>query len=87
MTVLPRLMQKLKGASAALAGKELHKSLRWAQGYNLESVSSGSLARIARYVAHQHLHHADEAIPGWPTVTEDATVIDAKARAYLAAIG
>ena len=46
-TTIPRLLQRLKGASSALAGKELglplEEQLRWAQGYTIQTVSRSML--------------------------------------------
>lgn len=86
VTVLPRLVQRFKGTSSALAGKQLHRRLRWAPGYNVESVWTGSLARVARYVAHQHLHHREEAIIGWPIGSEDEETISSRISSYLASL-
>jgi putative transposase len=72
MTVIPRLLQRLKGVSAALAGKELHlppeRQLRWAPGYTIQSVSRPNLGAVRAYVRGQPGHHPHEVIPGWNPV-------------------
>ena len=69
-TQVPRLLQRLKGASAVLARRRgLPRNgctLRWAKGYNIESVSPRVIPRVRRYVRYQARHHLSEAIPGWP---------------------
>ena len=69
-TVIPRLLQRLKGGSAMLAEGEGHcrpgGPLRWAKGYNIESVSPRSIATVAEYLLCQPQHHPRQAIPGWP---------------------
>jgi REP element-mobilizing transposase RayT len=68
-TDISRLLQRLKGGSAAVAGKERHSSegnhLRWAKGYSIRSVSPRNLATVREYLRQQPLHHPTEAIPGW----------------------
>jgi putative transposase len=70
MTDLSRLLQRLKGASAAVAGKEHHSTesnrLRWAKGYSIHSVSTRNVAAVREYLRQQPAHHPGEAIPGWP---------------------
>ncbi len=68
-TDLTRLLQRLKGGSAAIAGKERHSTegnrLRWAKGYSIQSVSPRSLATVREYLRAQPIHHRDAVIPGW----------------------
>jgi putative transposase len=68
-TNLPKLIQRLKGASARVANKEGHvpltKPLHWAEGYNIQTVSLSLLQQTRAYVLDQHDHHPTEAIPGW----------------------
>ena len=68
-TNLPRLIQRLKGASARTATIERHSGastpLRWAPGYNIQSVSQSHLEATRDYLRSQPLHHLGEAIPGW----------------------
>src|SRR5438034_600022 len=60
-TVLSRLLQRLKGGSAAIAGKERHtppdNRLRWANGYSIRSVSPRSLDAVRNYLRAQPEHH------------------------------
>jgi REP element-mobilizing transposase RayT len=57
---IPRLVQGLKGASARLANRDgiaERDSLRWAQGYDLRSVSPRNLRAAVAYVHRQHERH------------------------------
>jgi REP element-mobilizing transposase RayT len=69
MTRLDRLLQRLKGASSAIAGKERHSTtgteLKWGKGYAVHTVSVRGLDAARRYLRAQPSHHADEAISGW----------------------
>jgi REP element-mobilizing transposase RayT len=53
-TQLPRLLQRLKGASATLANRRvaatITRSLRWARGYDVESVSPKAVRAVGDYV-------------------------------------
>jgi len=68
-TNLSRLLQRLKGGSAAIAGKERHSSagntLRWAKGYSIHSVSARALATVREYLRAQPLHHPNDVIADW----------------------
>jgi REP element-mobilizing transposase RayT len=68
-TGISRLVQRLKGGSAVLAGREGHgprdRPLRWARGYNLESVSPRAIPVVVDYVMSQARRHPHEAIAGW----------------------
>jgi REP element-mobilizing transposase RayT len=67
-TQLPRLMQRMKGATAHginRGGPMRDTDLRWAKGYSATTVSPRGLVRVAEYVRKQPLHHPTEAIPGW----------------------
>jgi REP element-mobilizing transposase RayT len=66
VTLLPRLVQRWKGASATLGRRANVLDVRWADGYSVQSVGQRALHEVARYVSTQHLHHPLEAIPGWP---------------------
>ena len=53
---VPRLVQGLKGASARVGNRDgvfQKRKLRWAQGYDLRSISPGQLHRAIRYVQTQ----------------------------------
>lgn len=69
-TDLPRLVQRLKGGSSALARKEGHAqpnaSFGWAKGYSMETVSPRALTAVRAYVRDQATRHPREAIPGCP---------------------
>ena len=68
-TDVSRLLQRLKGGSATIAGKEHHSAesgrLRWAKGYSIFSVSWRSLAAVREYLRAQPVRHPDAVIPGW----------------------
>jgi putative transposase len=64
-TSVTRLLQRMKGGTAAGINKRYPASdLRWAKGYNIDSVSLRALEAVAGYVCDQPLHHPDEAIAG-----------------------
>jgi putative transposase len=80
VTVVPRMVQRMKGGSSHRAGKEeiggIALPLLWEEGYNLETVSPSARDRIGRYVLGQAEHHPEEAIVGWhaeSTVRPDIT--------------
>jgi REP element-mobilizing transposase RayT len=79
-TAISRMIQRMKGGSAHLAGKEgigsIALPLLWDPGYDLESVSPWQRESVGRYVLGQAEHHAEEAITGWQAehrVREDIT--------------
>jgi putative transposase len=75
-TSISKLMQRLKGGSSVLANREGHtgaRPLRWAKGYDIESVSPKAFAAVRAYVLGQAQHHPDEAIPGWDGASPEAT--------------
>jgi len=67
---IPRLVQGLKGASARIANRDgvmPRSPLRWANGYDLRSLSVRDLRRAIRYVRTQSGRHprlALDEIPG-----------------------
>ena len=65
-TSIPRLMQRLKGGSSVIANRELgttsRNPLRWAKGYNIDSVSPRAADHIRKYVRSQPTHHPEKAI-------------------------
>ena len=69
MTSLARLLQRLKGASSAMAGKERHSTtgveLKWDKGYSIHSVSARSLDAVRQYLRQQPAHHPNEVIRDW----------------------
>ena len=57
---VPRLVQGLKGASARIANRDgvvKGGKLRWANGYDLRSVSPWGLQRVKEYVRTQQARH------------------------------
>ena len=71
-TVLPRLMQRLKGGSSVLINREGHiahegKTIRWAKGYTIHTVGYHGLQAARRYVVSQAERHPDERIDGVET--------------------
>jgi putative transposase len=68
-THVSRLLQRLKGGSAAVAGKERHSTeghaLRWAKGYAIYSVGPRSVSAVRAYLRAQPVHHPNEVILGW----------------------
>ena len=68
-TDVSHLLQRFKGGSAAVAGKERHSTdghvLRWAKGYSIHSISPRDVAPVRAYVHGQPTHHPELAIPGW----------------------
>ena len=68
-TSISKLLQRLKGGSSVLSNREGHspvaRPLRWAKGYNIESVSPRGLVAARTYVLSQSQRHPQDAIPGW----------------------
>jgi len=66
---LPWLVQRFKGGSATVAAQQHigdgQHPLRWAKGYNVQSVSHGAVLRVAHYVDQQSRRHPGDAISGW----------------------
>ena len=81
-TRISRLVQRCKGGSSYLAGKERPTSpgavLRWAKGYTIESVSPRALASARAYARGQPSHHPALAIADWEGDTSryDGTGLD-----------
>lgn len=66
---VPRLVQRLKGASARIANRDRvlgSTRLRWARGYDLRSVSPRAVPAARAYLARQSLRHPQAAIEGSP---------------------
>lgn len=76
MTDVVRLVQRLKGSSAAVANRERRLppglQLRWAKGYSLQSVSPRAVPIVREYLRAQPQHHPNERIPGWEGDTPEA---------------
>jgi putative transposase len=68
-TNISRLLQRLKGGSAAIAGKERRATegtpLKWAKGYSIHSVSFRDVAPVRTYLRAQPTRHPDQVIAGW----------------------
>ena len=68
-TDVSRLLQRLKGGSAAIAGKERRAPegmpLKWAKGYSIHSVSFRDVAAVRTYLRSQPVRHPDDVITGW----------------------
>jgi len=66
---IPRLLQRMKGGSSAVAGKERHsttgKVLKWSKGYSITTVGRRWLDAIRQYLRSQPLKHPNEAIEDW----------------------
>jgi REP element-mobilizing transposase RayT len=68
MTLIPRMLQRMKGGTATLMNRQIQSPLgvlHWAKGYSLTSVCPRHLDAIAAYVRHQDIRHPNETIPGW----------------------
>ena len=64
-TSLPRLVQRWKGGSSVIGSRAQlsgEHPIRWAKGYNIESVSPRALAAVVDYVNRQAERHPHEAI-------------------------
>ncbi len=70
-TPIPRLVQRLKGGSSVIVNRErgstVRKPLRWAKGYNIDSVSRQAVEKVRAYIRNQPAHHPGEAIGGMTT--------------------
>jgi REP element-mobilizing transposase RayT len=65
-TSIPRLLQRLKGGSSVIVNRErgstARGALRWAKGYNIDSISPRAVPAVRAYVRDQALRHPQEAI-------------------------
>ncbi len=77
-TDISRLAQRFKGGSAVLADREGHgprnQPLRWAKGYDVQSVSLRAIPDVRCYIEQQSRRHPDEAIPGWHPIATTVPV-------------
>jgi putative transposase len=66
---ISRLMQRMKGGSSAVAGKERHSTmgrvLKWGKGYSIRTVAPRSLEAVRAYLRLQPTKHPSEAINDW----------------------
>jgi len=64
-----RLLQRMKGGSSAVAGKERHSTtgrvLKWSKGYSIRTVGPLSLEAVCAYLRLQSTKHPTEAIEDW----------------------
>jgi putative transposase len=60
---LPRIVQRLKGASARLGNRESSVGLRWQKGYLIKTVSPSGLPRVIAYVTNQARRHGEVVVP------------------------
>jgi len=64
-----RLMQRMKGGSSAVAGKERHSTtgsvLKWSKGYSIRTVGPLSLEAVRAYLRLQPTKHPTEAVEDW----------------------
>ena len=69
LTVIPRLVQRIKGSSALLINRDglspAAPAFRWTPGYNAETVTPRDIDRVRRYLRGQAQHHPLDAIEGW----------------------
>ena len=68
-TDLTRLVQRAKGGSSAIAGKERHSTtgarLKWSKGYSIVTLGPRSLEQTRNYLRSQPVRHAGDAIADW----------------------
>ncbi len=64
---LPRVAQQLKGASARRVNADHHlrRVVRWANGYDVRSISRRNLPDVCRYLDRQGEHHATALLARW----------------------
>ena len=82
-TSIPRLLQRWKGGSAAVAGKEgvtRPRGLGWAKWYSMTSVSPAQVVDVTRHVTNQASHHPGEAIRDWTWSGTSASAVAAEPR-------
>lgn len=68
MTVIPRMLQRMKGGTATLMNRQIQSplgELRWAKGYSITGICPRHIDLIANYVRTQAARHPNENIPGW----------------------
>ena len=83
-TNISKLLQRMKGGSAAVANREgcteASRPLRWAKGYSITSVSPSALPSAQQYVLEQARHHPRDAITGWEPEAPFAVVAGGDAK-------
>jgi putative transposase len=78
-TNIPRMVQRMKGGTAALLNahsRSRASKLQWAKGYSVASVSERALPLVYAYVCTQAAHHPTEAIRGWAPPAPDRLTCD-----------
>lgn len=80
-TDVPRLLQRLKGASARFANRDgwTEKHLRWERGYDSRTVARENLGSLRAYLDSQSSHHGRPLLARWsgPRRSEQAVnVVD-----------
>ena len=65
LSVLPKMIQRMKGVTSFTAKRDAICPLSWADGYDLETVSPGDEMKIRHYLRAQPFRHPTEAIEGW----------------------
>jgi REP element-mobilizing transposase RayT len=66
-TDVPRLVQRMKGASARFANRDgwTRTHLRWERGYDSRTVARGDLDRLRVYLDGQARHHGRPLLARW----------------------
>jgi putative transposase len=67
-TSVPKLLQRLKGGSSVIGARQDRpggRTIRWAAGYSISSVSRRAVPAIREYLRQQPVRHPGEAIPNW----------------------
>ena len=76
LTDLPRLVQRLKGASARFANRDgwssRGRALRWDPGYDARTVARMALPDIRRYLDRQAEKHAMPLLARWSSIRDKA---------------
>ncbi|OGU00679.1 MAG: hypothetical protein A2085_02820 [Gemmatimonadetes bacterium GWC2_71_10] len=75
-TDVPRLVQRMKGASARFANRDgwTRTHLRWERGYDARTVARDGLGRVRAYLDSQSEHHGRPLLARWtgPSRAEQA---------------
>jgi len=66
---ISRLLQRMKGGSSTVAGKERHSTtnlvLKWSKGYAIRTIAARSLEVVRGYLRSQTTKHPNEVIRDW----------------------
>src|SRR5690348_13347456 len=73
---IPKMIGRMKGVTSRIAKQKAIAQLRWADGYNIESVSPADEPKLRGYLRAQPYRHPEERIEGWEgdTFALDETV-------------